>query len=48
MAAYKLLFILQNTACHFVKPTGSQKTSEIRYRENFWIKSLKNLDFTRV
>ena len=34
--------------CNFVKPTGSQKTSEIRYRENFWIKSLKNLDFTRV
>lgn len=25
-----------------------EKTSEIRYRENFWIKSLKNLDFTRV
>lgn len=37
----------ENTS-NFVKPTGSQKTSEIRYRENFWIKSLKNLDFTRV
>lgn len=32
----------------YLIPTGSQKTSEIRYRENFCIKSLKNLDFTRV
>lgn len=43
-----LELIYWTNICNFVKPTGSQKTSEIRYRENFWIKSLKNLDFTRV
>lgn len=42
------LSIQEDKNGNFVKPTGSQKTSEIRYRENFWIKSLKNLDFTRV